>query len=486
MKTISKIVFSFSAACFLAAATLNVSAGPVGIAPGRLLVQPKPGTPEVVLEQVFRSLGARAIDDLPQIQVRVLQVPDRALHRVMTALQNNPNIHFAEPDFLLAPDAIVNDPYFSSQWHLSKIQAPSGWKSTAGSSNLKIAIIDTGVEATHPDLKDKLLSGWNFYSGNSDTSDVHGHGTAVAGTAAAAANNGVGVASVAFGAAILPIRVTDDNGYAYESTIAKAVNWAADQGSRVANISFRVSNSSTIKSAARYFQSKGGVVVVSSGNDGLFDSAADNPYVLTVSATDSNDAITSWSNTGNNIDLAAPGLYILTTHPGAGYSYWSGTSFSAPVVAGAAALVLSANPTLSGVEAADILKKSADDVGAAGWDTQYGAGRVNVSRAVSMASAVSNETSPSDIIAPVIIITSPSEGARVGNNTSVYVNAADNVRVTKVELYVNGRLTASSTSAPFTTKWNSRTAAKGAHKLQTRALDAAGNSGWSQVVTVYR
>jgi len=111
---------------------------------------------------------------------------------------------------------------------------------------------------------------------------------------------------------------------------------------------------------------------------------------------------------------------------------------------------------------------------------------VNVSRAVSMASAVSNETSPSDIIAPVIIITSPSEGARVGNNTSVYVNAADNVRVTKVELYVNGRLTASSTSAPFTTKWNSRTAAKGAHKLQTRALDAAGNSGWSQVVTVYR
>src|SRR5207237_3933002 len=135
-------------------------------------------------------------------------------------------------------------------------------------------------------------------------------------------------------------------------------------------------DSATVQSAAQYVQSKSGVVAISAGNDCTFDSAADNPYVLKVSATDSNDAIASFSTTGNGVDLAAPGVSVLTTSVGGKYNNWSGTSFSAPVVAGVAALVFSANSTLTGAQVVDILHKTADDLGAAGFDTQYGYGRV--------------------------------------------------------------------------------------------------------------
>src|SRR6185436_2871090 len=123
------------------------------------------------------------------------------------------------------------------------------------------------------------------------------------------------------------------------------------------------------------------------GNTGTFDSSPINPYFLVVSATDANDLLASWSNTGNNIDLSAPGVVILTTMQGGGYGSGSGTSFSAPVVAGAAALVISANPTLPGAQVQAILKQTADDLGSAGWDTSYGAGRLNVGNAVLLAAS---------------------------------------------------------------------------------------------------
>ncbi len=464
--------------------TLPILAGPVGVVPGRILVKAKATAgPNEIADQIKAFNGAET-GEIHGLGVKILQVPERAWAAALDGLQHNPHIEFAEPDFIIAPDAIPNDSYYSSQWHLPKIHADTGWDVTTGSSGVIIAVLDTGVESSHPDLAGQLVAGWNFYDGNSDTSDVYGHGTAVAGTAAAASNNGAGVAGVAWGCKIMPVRISDPNGYAYDSTIAQGLNWAADHGARVANISFRVSDSSTVKSAAQYFQSKGGVVAVSAGNDGLFDSASDNPYVLTVSATDSNDAVTSWSNTGNNIDLAAPGLNVLTTATGASYAWWSGTSFSAPIVSGAAALVLSVQPGLSGAQAANILKSSADDLGAAGFDTQYGWGRVNVSRAVNL--ALSTPVATADVTAPVVLITSPVEGASISSTTYVYVNATDNAGVTRVNLFVDGRSVGYSTTAPFTIRWNSRKISAGAHQLQTSASDAAGNVGWSQIVTVYK
>jgi hypothetical protein len=340
-----------------------------------------------------------------------------------------------------------------------------------------------------------------------------------------------------------------------------------------------VSSSATVAYGANYFQNKGGVVTVSAGNYSAFDPSADNPNVLTISATDPNDAIYSWSNTGNNVDFAAPGC-VYTTVNGGGYTSACGTSFSAPVVAGVAALVLSANPNLTAADLLRVLQQSADDLGPAGWDPGYGWGRINAARAVSMvaapppadtqppsvsfvspgsgqtvsgaltvqASALDNvgvasvtlaidgatlctavsapyacawntanssnsvhtltatardgagNTSSASVTAvvsnvvtldttpPVVTILSPANGSRIPNsgNVSVSVSASDNVRVTRVELYVDGYLATSSTSAPFNMSWNGKKSGSGAHTLQCKAYDAAGNAGVSQIVTVFK
>jgi hypothetical protein len=315
-------------------------------------------------------------------------------------------------------------------------------------------------------------------------------------------------------------------------------------------------------------------VTVAAGNEGVFETSADNPYVLTVSASNPDDLLYAWSNTGNNIDMAAPGS-AYSTQRGGTYSAVSGTSIAAPIVAGIAALVLSSNPNLSADDVQAILKESADDRGVAGWDSSYGWGRVNAERAAIMAGGGSVDTAPpavsfispspgatvsgsvsvqvnasdnvgvvwinlsvdetpsgSDTTAPYsfnwdsssipngehtlvataqdasgntstatisvtvnnsvdttppsISISSPAAGGRVSGNVSVLVSASDQVGVVRVELYVDGGLSATSTTSPFTTRWNAKRARLGAHTLQCKAFDAAGNVGTSATRTVYR
>jgi subtilisin family serine protease len=448
-------------------------------APGRLLVQPKPNVTEAAFNRIVVAQYASQIGVIRQINVRVLHVPEARLEVTIAGLRHNPNIAFVEPDYLIDPALVPNDPYYSSEWHLAKIQAPQAWDITTGSNSVIIAVLDTGVDGTQPDLAGKLVPGWNFYDDNSDTSDPNGHGTAVAGTAAAASNNGTGVASLAWGCLIMPIRVSDTNGVATTSTIGTALTWAADHGARVANISFAVFTNPTVTSAAQYFQSKGGVTAVSAGNNGKYYTNADNIYMLTVSATDSNDALASWSNTGNFVDLAAPGVGILTTGLGGGYVSGSGTSFSAPVVAGVAALVMSLNPSLSGTDVRTLLEQSADDLGSAGWDPSYGYGRVNAYKAVLAAGGA-----PPDTIPPTASFSSPTNGASVSGSISVAVTGTDNVGVTKLEWYLDGVLQGSNNSASASFSWNTATAANGSHTLQAKAYDAAGNSGTSSLISV--
>src|SRR5207253_405036 len=133
---------------------------------------------------------------IPQIDVRILKVPEAKLQHALDALSHHTMIEFVEPDYLLPPNATPNDTYYSSQWHLPRIQAPQAWDISTGASSVILAILDTGIDATHPDLAPKLVAGWNFYDNNSDTTEVYPHGTAVAGTAAALGNNGLGVASL--------------------------------------------------------------------------------------------------------------------------------------------------------------------------------------------------------------------------------------------------------------------------------------------------
>ena len=238
-------------------------------AAGRLLVESKAGVADDEFDAVLDAHGGKSAGKLKGLNVHVVTLrAGQSEKDVAARLARHPQVKFAELDQLVAPDGMTNDPLGTSEWHLAKIGAPTAWDTSSGAGTI-IAILDTGVDPTHPDLAAQLVPGWNFYDNNSNTADVTGHGTAVAGTAAAAANNAIGVAGVAGGARLMPVRITDTAGYAYWSTVAAALKWAADHGARVANISYAVTSSSTIQSAAQYMRSKGGVVVVSAGNNGI-------------------------------------------------------------------------------------------------------------------------------------------------------------------------------------------------------------------------
>ena len=443
----------------------------------RLLVQPVPSTSAAQFEHVLAQHSAKTISVIPQINVHVVELPAQADERAMAALlAHDPHVKFAEPDVYVPPQMTANDPYYGSEWHLSKIQAPQAWDSSLG-DGVTVAIVDTGVDAAQPDLAGKLLTGWDVVSNSADTSDINGHGTAVAGTVGAASNNSQGVASLAWNAMLLPVRVSDaSNGYAYYSDIASGLIWAADHGARVANVSFDVSGSSTVQSAAQYMRSKNGNVVVSAGNSGAYSATAASNAFLSVSATDSNDNVTSWSTYGTFVDLSAPGVGIISTNKAGGYNSWSGTSFSSPIVAGVAALVIAANPALSPAQVDNILISTSDDLGSAGYDMYYGAGRVNAARAVQAAL----NAQASDFQAPSVSITSPGTGSTVNGQTTVSVAASDNVSVSKVELFINGSLWATATSAPYNFTWDTSLTANGTATLQAYAWDAAGNQGQSQ------
>src|ERR1041385_1473175 len=456
---------------------------PGGFVPGRVLVKFRDNVGLDHARQIVAALGAREADLIPQIGLFVLDLPEQADEVVFAnAFRHRPEIEFAELDRINRPaDITPNDPWYQNEWHLTKIATPGAWGLTTGSQNVVIAILDTGVDSTHPDLQNLMVPGWNVYNNNSDTSDVGSHGTGVAGTAAALSNNGVGIASVCWSCKLMPVRVSDVNGYALDSTIASGLTWAADHGARVANISYIVSASSTVTSGARYFQSKGGVVTVSAGNNGTFISSADNTYVLTVTASNVYDQLYAWSNTGNNLDLCAPGQ-VYTTIPGAGYTNAAGTSFSAPLVAGVAALVLSANPSLTSIQVQDVLKNSADDLGPAGWDSTYGWGRVNASRAVALATG----SQTSDITAPVVSFTSPAGGSTLSGSVSVAINASDNNAVSSVTVSLDGSMLTSFAVAPYVFSWNTLGVTDGTHVLSTTARDAAGNSSTSTVSITVR
>jgi hypothetical protein len=331
--------------------SMGYATPPLKYVEGQVLVQPRSGLPQKALDNILNSHGGRSVDKIYDLDVHIVQVPPQAEEAVVRALSRNPHIEFAEVDAIHELTALPNDPssYNSSTntwpaWHLPKIEAPAAW--------------------------DQFL--------NAGKGIGEGHGTKTAGVVGAASNNGIGVASIAWESPIMPIRVTNDtSGSASTSAISSGITWAADHGARVASISYQLLNGSTLNSAAQYMRNRGGLVLVAAGNFGADDGYNDNPYVISVAATDSGDNRTSWSNFGKYIDVAAPGSGIMTTTWGGGYGGASGTSFSCPTAAAVVGLILSAGPGLTVNEVEGILESSADDRGATGWDIYYGHGRVN-------------------------------------------------------------------------------------------------------------
>jgi len=456
--------------------------GPPAWVAGELLVTVRPGVSRGKAEALYKAHGAALIDEIPQIRTHLLRVPPQALEHVEQALARRPEVEAVEKNRLHSQDLLVNDPKYPNQWQLPKIMAPQAWDHLEGEPRVTIAIVDSGVDGAHPDLKDNLVPGYNFYNNTPDTADVTGHGTKVAGAAAAVTDNEIGVASPAYQAFIMPVRVGSPEGTATTTAIAKGVTWAADRGARVINLSWSgVAGSSTITSAAQYARSTGAVVVAAAGNCGCDDPTPENPAIISVSATDAGDRLASFSSRGPYVDLAAPGVSIYTTVKGGGYGAVSGTSFSSPITAGVAAAMLSVNPELSPQEVEAILKATADDLGPAGSDPSFGHGRVNAGAAVAQARG----TSPTpDRTPPTAGITAPAEGAVVSGTVIVSVAAADDVGVTQVELYVDGSLFATDTAPPFSFAWDTAKCGDGLHTLTAVAHDAAGHTGVSAPVQV--
>jgi hypothetical protein len=252
-------------------------------------------------------------------------------------------------------------------------------------------VIDTGVDAGHPELSGRVLGGFNAITGSTDASDDNGHGTAVAGLIAAAGDNGEGIAGLCWSCLIIPVKACLSNGRCRDSSVISAIRWAIDNGARIINLSLGGSfDSPALRDAVRYASERGVLVVAASGNERADGNSpnypAAYPETIAVGATGYNDEVTSFSNTGNFIDLVAPGIDIATTLPNNRYAIVTGTSFAGPLVVGAAALVMAIRPDLSHNDVRCILAISADDRGPPGRDDEYGYGRLNVWHAVMTAS----------------------------------------------------------------------------------------------------
>lgn len=305
--------------------------------------------------------------------------------------------------------AAPSDPLIDDQWALDQVGATCAWQSTTGSREIIVAIVDSGVDLQHPDLADRILPGYDFVDDDPDASDENGHGTNVAGIVAATLNNAEGVAGLAPGVSILPVRVMDASGRGSEEAIAAGVRFSAEQGARVINLSLGSTlvlaaeeESELVKQAIRDAIAGGAVVVVAAGNDFVpFPNsiAGENPDAMVVAALDPNDQKADFSNSGPWISVGAPGVQILSAMPTYevfltsdelpraerfrnDYDYMSGTSQATPYVAALAALLLSANPALTPAEVREQIERTATDISAVNPDVEIGSGRIDACAAL--------------------------------------------------------------------------------------------------------
>jgi len=492
----------------------------------RILVSFEPGTKAKEKTELHASLGTKAVGSLAQIGVEVVEVPEGAdAAALVAAYLGSPGVAFAELDGPAVAATTPDDPYYVRQWAPEYNNCPSAWDVTTGSASVVIAVLDTGVQLSHPDLAGRVLAGYDFVNGDADPSDDHGHGTGVAGIAAATGNNALGVAGMDWNAAILPVKVLDSTANGTSSTIAQGIIYAADQGAHVINMSFSAAISPTLHSAIQYAYNKGCVLISASGNDGteVVRYPAGYPEVIAVGSV-YKDIRSTYSNYGSHLDLVAPGQSIDTIAKDSSYSRMTGTSAAAPFVAGLAALVKSVAPSLSGVEVAQIITSTARDLGTAGWDEYYGYGHIDAQAALAAAGSTpppepttttteapttttteaptttttteaptttttlaptttttteaptTTTTVPAgDVTAPVVSFVYPVDGSTIApSRMIVRADATDENGVTLVKFYVDDKLLGTDSSAPYTVNWNAKKL-WGSYTLKAVAYDEAGN-----------
>jgi subtilisin family serine protease len=298
---------------------------------------------------------------------------------------------------------VPNDPSFNLQWNMlntgqtvagvagtpgADVKVASAWDVTHGDPNLVIAVLDSGIDP-HPQLAGRILPGINVPDGTTITADeCSGHGTHVSGILAATGNDGIGIAGMTWNAKLLPVVIV--NGCSgFESNVATGLIWAADQGANLVNMSLQFYLGGTpLRDAVAYAHAQGAVMCAATGNNGNSNIAAPARWsqTIAVAATDNRDIRASFSNFGAETDLSAPGVNVWSLAPGNSYTYKSGTSMSVPHVTGLAALLWSAEPTLTHLEVRELIEAGAVDLGVPGRDDLYGLGRIDAAASFALLS----------------------------------------------------------------------------------------------------
>ncbi|MDZ7346169.1 MAG: S8 family serine peptidase, partial [candidate division KSB1 bacterium] len=382
------------------------------------------------VDQLLAAEGVERVEPLFKLKLPerselndwyVCKVSDSAdFQQLIDRLMETRFVAAAQPNHVFRLHYEPNDSLYPQQYALQKIHAAQAWDLQRGSSSVVVGVIDTGIDYRHPDLQESLwfnsaekpngrdddgngfvddLYGWDFTDApnypdggdyllrDNDPMDEHGHGTAVAGLIAARTDNGIGIAGLAHGCRVMNLRAFTASGYGEEDDVAAAILYATANGAQVINMSFGdVFVSRLMEDIVRYAAAQGVILVASAGNSATNEIHYPSGFAETISvaATDENDQPASFSNHGGTIDLSAPGSSIISTSLRGGYAKWNGTSFSAPFVSAAAALLLSQRPNLSADAVRAVLVNSADDLGTPGWDDRFGAGRLNVYRALTL------------------------------------------------------------------------------------------------------
>lgn len=338
--------------------------------------------------------GGRFVDAVSignRSQAIVADLPFSILGSFESQTEKDGLASYVEPDLTYKIDVVPNDPDWSKQWGMQKIRADWAWNTTVGEHSVLVAVVDTGIDFYHPDLTANYVAlGYDWVDNDPTPMDDNGHGTHCAGVIAAALNNNLGIAGLAQ-VRIMAEKAIDSSGRGTSSDLAHAIVHAVQQGAKIISCSWgSYSESTIVHEAIKYAFDNGVLVVAAAGNDATsaehYPAAFDE--VVSVAATDELDNPASFSNFGDRVKVAAPGVNVYSTHLGGIYEYLSGTSMATPHVSGVAALIWSRFPNMTRDQVCAQLQGSSDDLGAPGFDIHYGFGRVNARNAVEQAPSV--------------------------------------------------------------------------------------------------
>ena len=413
------------AVLLLAVATSSAGQSASLFRPNEIIVKFDPNVAGIQSVRIAEAYGCRVAGTCPAGNLRLIHVPEAVDPNLMAeAFAQRGDVEYAEPNPIATILYVPDDNYYSFQWNLHNsatggIHMEDAWDLGRGDPNVIVAILDTGVAYEDygvyrqaPDLADtRFVPGYDFAKDDAHPNDDQGHGTHVAGTVAQSTNNGMGVAGIAYGCSIMPVKVLDADGIGDHFTIARGIRFAVERGARVINLSLGSPKASiTLRDAVAFAHQRGVTVVCAAGNSYQSGNPANYPatydeHVVAVGAVRYDNRRARYSNTGSYLDVVAPGGDMFVDQNGDGYGdgivqqtfvgdptdfayyFFQGTSMAAPHVSGLAALLISHGVTEPD-EVRAVLQETSVDLGPVGWDPEYGWGRIDAGAALLRASLI--------------------------------------------------------------------------------------------------